>query len=333
MAEFEELLKRARALTYRLGENVSGIDALVRLSGGASQETWRVDARLNTGEQQSLILRRAPFGKGAVEGGQSIGLTNEAALLIALSNSGLPIPEIIYACTPDDGLGPAYFMSCLKGETIARRILRDEPYVNVHYTLTQQCGAALAALHASRSPDNIGLSTSFAHDQLLQYEGILRQLGTERPVFELALQWLRERCPEPVSPVIVHGDFRLGNLMVDQAGLKGILDWELAHLGDPREDLGWVCVNSWRFGQTHNEVGGFGKLDHLLEAYAEAGGQSYTNQDILFWIAHGSFKWGVMCLMMYEAFRTGTDPSIDRGSIGRRTSETEIDLLNIIEAS
>lgn len=333
MAEFEELLKRTRALTYRLGENVSGIEALVRLSGGASQETWRVDARLNTGEQQSLILRRAPFGKGAVEGGQGIGLTNEAALLKALSRSSLPIPEIVHACTPEDGLGPAYFMSRLKGETIARRILRDEPYVDVHHALTQQCGAALAALHASQAPENIGLSTSFAQDQLLQYEEILRQLGAERPILELALQWLRERCPEPVSPVIVHGDFRLGNLMVDQAGLKGILDWELAHLGDPREDLGWVCVNSWRFGQTQNEVGGFGKLEHLLEAYAEAGGQSYTTQEIQFWIALGSFKWGVMCLMMYEAFRTGTDPSIDRGSIGRRTSETEIDLLNIIEAS
>jgi aminoglycoside phosphotransferase (APT) family kinase protein len=130
---------------------------------------------------------------------------------------------------------------------------------------------------------------------------------------------------------LVHGDFRNGNLMVNEDGLAAVLDWELAHQGDPREDLGWICVNSWRFGVRDNKVGGFGTLDELLAGYQTSGGQSFEPKDLNWFQALGSFKWGIMCLIMYQAFATKADPSIERAMIGRRASEAEIDLLNLIE--
>ena len=121
--------------------------------------------------------------------------------------------------------------------------------------------------------------------------------------------------------------------MVDETGLAAVLDWELAHLGDPREDIAWVCVNSWRFGQSQNRVGGFGNLGDLLNAYNQKTGQDILASEIDWWEMLGSLKWGVMCMIMYEAFRSGADASVERAAIGRRVSETEIDLINLLEAA
>ena len=121
--------------------------------------------------------------------------------------------------------------------------------------------------------------------------------------------------------------------MVDETGLTSVLDWELAHLGDPREDLAWICVNSWRFGQSQNRVGGFGQLEDMLTAYNAASGRNFTAKDVDWWEMLGTLKWGIMCMIMYEAFRSGADPSGVRAAIGRRVSETEIDLINLLEAA
>ena len=152
-----------------------------------------------------------------------------------------------------------------------------------------------------------------------------------RPVLELAFAWLKANAPAPAAPVLVHGDFRLGNLIVDGNGLAAVLDWELAHIGDPREDIAWVCVNSWRFGHSEKRVGGFGDLPEMLDAYAAAGGARFTPAEIDWWEILGSLKWGVMCMIMYSAYKTGADPSVERAAIGRRVSENEIDLINLFE--
>jgi aminoglycoside phosphotransferase (APT) family kinase protein len=131
--------------------------------------------------------------------------------------------------------------------------------------------------------------------------------------------------------VLIHGDFRNGNLMVTEQGLSGVLDWELSHLGDPREDLGWICVNSWRFGESRNPVGGFGAYQQLLDGYHGAGGVAVTLEDVKYWELLGTLKWGIMCMMMYGAFASGGDPSVERATIGRRVSETEIDLITLFE--
>lgn len=303
---------------------------MTRLSGGASQETWSFRLHLPNSAPRPLILRRAPFQSAAK--GEAIGLVKEAQILAAAGRTGTPVPELIHVCSPEDDLGDAFIMAHVEGQTIARKILRDAEFSDARPRLAFQCGEALAKIH-NVQPDQLPADLPISHglDQVDRYEAIYRGFDMDRPVFELALAWLRQNAPAPLPTNLVHGDFRNGNLMVTRDGLAAVLDWELAHQGDPREDLGWICVNSWRFGVREKRVGGFGMLEDLLAGYQGAGGQNFDRTDLTWFQALGSFKWGIMCLIMYQAFATKADPSIERAMIGRRASEAEIDLLNLIE--
>lgn len=308
------------------------IENVHRLSGGASQETWSFRGITESGSSEKYILRRSPGGNRPAEPDHKLSLEDEASLITAALDAGVIAPKIKHVCQVGDGIENGFIMEHVEGETIARKILRDNKFIDARLALTAQCAISLAKIHSvklSKMPTDIPVSTGM--DELKKYEGIYRDFDAPRPVFELAIQWLTSNAPSLDNPVLVHGDFRLGNLMVDTAGLAAILDWELAHLGDPREDIGWICVNSWRFGQREKRVGGFGDLEDFLAAYANAGGQAYTLEEINWWEMLGSLKWGIMCMIMYEAFRTGADASVERAAIGRRVSECEIDLINLIE--
>lgn len=296
-----------------------------RLSGGASLETWAFD--LDDGAP--LILRRRPDGAAMRE--TALPLGSEAALIRAVGRAGALAPSVVHVCQADDGLGEAYVMRRLDGETLGRRIVRDEAFAAVRPGLARRCGQVLARIHATALGDLPDLPTSDARGELARYEAIYRDLDARRPILEAAFRWLETKAPPaPERPVLVHGDFRNGNLMIHpDDGLVGVLDWELAHLGDPAEDLGWICVNSWRFGAWRKPVGGFGEYDELLGGY----GDGVTLEQVRFWQALGSLKWGVMCLMMYASFASGQDRSIERAMIGRRTSEAEIDLVQMMEAA
>jgi aminoglycoside phosphotransferase (APT) family kinase protein len=308
----------------------SRIEALKRLSGGASQETWAFEVS-GLGTSRRLILRRAPGGVAMARSSEAVSLATEAALLAAAATAGVPVPAVLGVSDPGTDLGEAFIMERIDGETLGRKILRDDAYAPARPVLAAQCGRALAGIHAADLASLPALPHSNGLDQINKYEAIYRAFDLPRPVFELALAWLKANPPAPQPAVLVHGDFRLGNLIVAPEGLASVLDWELAHVGDPREDIAWICVNSWRFGQIENRVGGFGDLDSLLDAYAEAGGVRFDTRQIDWWETLGSLKWGIMCMIMYEAFRSGADASVERAAIGRRVSETEIDLLNLLE--
>ncbi len=322
----ELILNRLNEISDRLGENVTHVEDLRRLSGGASQETWCFYA-VGPNDREKLILRRSPFAK---EASQAIGLAKEAEILDAISDSNIPAPRVKHLFAEGDEIGSAYVMSAIEGETLPQKIMKSPEFADGIGNIAAQCGTALAKLHAFPSEKIPGLPVSNVAEQLDQYETILREYGIERPVFELALQWLKANKPEVDANCLVHGDFRMGNLMIDSQGLAGILDWEICHIGNPREDMGWICTNSWRFGRRDKRVGGVGDLSELLDAYEAAGGEHITEREIDYWECLGSFKWGIMCQTMYQTFKTD-DPTIERGSIGRRSSETEIDLMNILE--
>lgn len=296
-----------------------------RLSGGASLETWAFDLDDGT----PLILRLRPGGAAMRE--TALPLASEAGLIHAANAAGAPTPSVVHVCADADGLGEAYVMRRLDGETLGKRIVRDEAFAGVRPGLARRCGEVLARIHAVPTGGLPPLTTSDARGELARYEALYRQMGAERPILEAAFRWLASIAPPPPErPVLVHGDFRNGNLMIHpENGLVGVLDWELAHLGDPAEDLGWICVNSWRFGEWRRPVGGFGDYADLLAGY----GGEVSLERVRFWQALGSLKWGVMCLMMYASFASGADRSIERAMIGRRTSETEIDLVALMEAA
>lgn len=319
-----------QALAPRLAQGGKTIGDLRRLSGGASQETWAFRV-LGEGGEIELILRRRPDGASPRDG-RTNALATEAALIRAAGDRGAPVPPVVHVCAPEDGVGEAYVMGRVEGETLGSRIVRNEAFANVRPGLARRCGEVVARIHSIDTAALPQLAVSDATRELANYEAIYRELGAQRPVFEAAFAHLGARAPKLSAPTLVHGDFRNGNLMVDpQHGLSAVLDWELAHLGDPAEDLGWICVNSWRFGEYRKPVGGFGAYDELLEGYEAGGGEPISLDRVLYWQMLGSLKWGVMCLMMYATYASGADPSVERAMIGRRTSETEIDLVNLLE--
>lgn len=308
-----------------------GVTGLRRLSGGASQETWSFALTAADGAVQELILRRAPGGVRQGGSGTAVPLATEADVIAAARLAGVSAPRVFLVLQPDDAAGEGYVMEHVAGETIARKILRDAPFADIRPKLAAQCGAALARLHQIK-PENVpGLRSLTGPEQLQTYRDLYDSYDQPKPVFELAFAVLAERLQPPARLHVVHGDFRLGNLMIaPDRGLASVLDWELVHLGDPIEDLGWICVNSWRFGQSQNTVGGFGAVEDLLRGYAEAGGTQVSAEEVKTWEIFGTLKWGIMCMTMYEAFTRGMDRSVERAAIGRRSSETEIDLVNLL---
>jgi aminoglycoside phosphotransferase (APT) family kinase protein len=307
----------------------TGIDRLAQLSGGASQETWSFNVMYPSGNIP-VILRRAPAGYGAAPG-RAAGLDAEAVLMQQAYEAGIPSPRVRYVLRPQDGFGNGFIMDRVEGETIPRKILRDAQFAPARAALTGQLGKAIAGIHAldkSRLP-KLRLMTVAGEigDLAAEY----KSLDWPRPVFDLALRWLRDNAPAPSADVtLVHGDFRHGNLIVGPEGLRAVLDWELAHFGDPMEDLGWICVNSWRFGEIDKPVGGFGSREDLFAAYEAASGRVVDVARVMFWETLGTLRWGIMCCGMMQRFRAGPDHSMERAMIGRRASETEIDLLRLL---
>ncbi|MBM1143046.1 phosphotransferase family protein [Alcanivorax sp. ZXX171] len=304
----------------------AAIEGLTRLTGGANQQMWSLDAV--AGEQrQPMVLRQTSEWNQDAE--SSLALDHEARLVIRAGEGGVPVPPVYRILEPEDGLGVGYLMARLEGETLPPKILRRDRYRDARRRLAAQCGEVMATIHRLDvsgldflQPMNPGVVV----DRLYQeYQGY----DEPRPVFELAFRWLRDHLPTaPDRLSLVHGDFRHGNLMVDEQGLVSVLDWELAYLGDPMADLGWICVNSWRFGNIDLPVGGFGTREQLFDGYEAASGHRPDPERVRFWEILGTLRWGVICQGMAATFVHGHDTSPERGAIGRRASETEVDLLH-----
>jgi len=327
--EQERLQQGLRAMAPQLHPEGTAIEALQRLSGGASQETWSFDLRLADGGLRPLILRRAPAGADA-RGASAATLAEQAALQSAAAAAGVPVPEVVLLLQPAHGVGEGYAMQRIDGETLGRRIVGDARLASARQGLARQCGQALARLHRMPETELPPLRRASPAAELAHYEQQYRSHGLHKPVFELALHWLKAHAPADDTPLApVHGDFRNGNLMVGEDGLRAVLDWELAHWGDPMEDLGWLCVTSWRFGRLELPVGGFGTREQLFAGYAEAGGRVDAAR-VHYWEVFGTLKWGVICQSMAHAYLTGTERNVERAAIGRRASEAEIDLLTLL---
>jgi Predicted aminoglycoside phosphotransferase len=324
----EEVRGALEALAPKLGGAGATVSDLQRLSGGASMETWAFAVDGPRGREEMVLRRRtAPMDPSE---SRSVTLAMEAALISLAGERGAPVAPLVHLAAPEDGLGEAHITRRVAGETLGRKIVSDPRFEAIRPTLAGQCGEILAKIHAAPPPS--GLKTVDALQDLARYEEVYRQSGAERPILELAIQHLKKHRPPPIEPVLLHGDFRNGNLMIDpEKGVAAVLDWELSHCGDPAEDLGWICVNSWRFGRADRPVGGFGDYEQLLKGYARAGGREIPLSRVLYWQALGSLKWGVMCLLMYGSYASGTEKSVERPMIGRRVSETEIDLVTLLE--
>ena len=310
------------ALTRRaLGGSVDG---LCRLTGGASQELWSFDVA-----GRGYVLRRSPGSNDMGERMATAGLEIEAAVIEAVRANGVPVPQVVLVLAPGDALGKGFIATRMPGEALGRRIVDHPAFADIRPHLAGACGTILAAIHASPVEDLPALTVRSPVDSIDALDRLLCSFDERRPVFEGALVWLRQNCPPPVEPRLVHGDFRTGNFLLEANGISAILDWEACHLGDPMEDLGWLCMPVWRFGHLDRPVGGFGQRDKLYLAYAGAGEGPVDAGRVRFWEVLGMLRWGLTCMLMADTFLT-SDPSIERAAVGRRASEAEIELLHAL---
>ena len=313
-------------LSTRIGASVE-VDDLVRVPGGASRETWTFTTSTPDGERR-LVLRRDPPGPPARSERRT-----EFDLLERVGKAGVPVPTVRWYASADDLGSAGFVMDFVEGETIARRVLRDDAYARARRMLAGQCGDVLAKIHAvdidglggfDPPDDNPGAAV------LARFRDLYDSFGEPHPAFELGLRWLEARIPEPSRVTLVHGDFRHGNLIIGPDGLRAVIDWELPHLGDPWEDLAWLCTRSWRFGGP-GEVGGFGNRADLYAAYERSSGVAVDAETVHWWEVLSNVKWGVMTMMQAFTHLWGHVRSVELAAIGRRTCETEYDLLRLLK--
>jgi aminoglycoside phosphotransferase (APT) family kinase protein len=296
---------------------------------------WAFDVVLADGARERLVLRRDPPGHHVQSSRRE-----EFALLRAAGAAGLPVPRVRW-CEEDPSIldAPFFVMDFVQGETLARRLLRDAEYAPARAALPGQLATALARIHALEpvTPDLAFLprppaGATPAGAELARYEEIYRAISPDpHPALELAFRWLVARPPAPRKVTIVHGDFRIGTVIFGPEGLRAVLDWELAHVGDPMEDVGWLCVRSWRFGADDRPVGGLGQREDFFTAYERAGGGAIDPAAVRWWEVFGNLKWAVICIMQAQTFLDGAVKSVELASLGRRVVEMELELLELTE--
>jgi len=310
-----------------------------QLTGGASRESWSVDIEVAGGPEagnQALVLRR---DMGGVIHEEALSREQEFRVLQAAYDAGVKVPQPRWLCSDPAVLGvPFFVMDRLEGESVGRRIVREPALAEGRRLLPRQMGEQLALIHGIDAK-KAGLDflptcepgCSPAQTALNRAERQLARYGEPHPALELGLRWLRAHVPPPAEPLFLHGDFRIGNLMVGPDGLRGVFDWEFAHLGDPAEDLAWPCVRSWRFGHDAQRLGGVGQAEDFFQAYEGAGGKPVDRRAVGFWEILGNFRWAVGCVAQADRHLSGQAQSIELASLGRRAAEMELELLMLID--
>ena len=328
----QDLEQRLGELLPQVIDDCTALAKLERLSGGASQETYRLTIDTPSGARM-LAMRRAAGGEEGEITAQHPGLAVEARLMQVARAHGVPEPEVHYVLGPQDGIGAGFIMQWLDGEALGARIVKAPELDEIRPQLARLFGETLARIH------RIDLTATGLGQQLkhLSPEAYVRQtweryqtFDTPQPMIDFTAQWLLNNLPTNYTPSLVHNDFRNGNVMVDNSGIVAVLDWEVAHIGDPMRDLGWMLTHSWRFGRAHLPVGGFGESEDFFAGYESVAGRRVDRQSVKFWQVFGSFWWAVGCLGMAEHYRNGPDQSVERPGIGRRSSECQIDCVNLL---
>jgi aminoglycoside phosphotransferase (APT) family kinase protein len=290
---------------------------VLKLSGGSSRDTYKIELKLSSGRKRYLIMRIDPPNIPAR------GVQFEAKLLNVLKTYNVPVAKVINSGKTPITQVPYVFFSFISGESQPKKILYEARFEQLRKNLTKQCAHALAKIHSVDTNKVPGLSKQ---NELQTVKSLYEALGYQSPVFDLTIKYLEDNAVDPHPYSFVHGDFRLGNFIVDNKKLKAVLDWELCHVGDPRSDLGWLCAKPWRFG-SDKPVGGFGYYDELLETYNQLTKHKISFEQLKYFEILSDLKWGVFCIYQSNLHISGKRPSLDLAAIGRRISETEWDLL------
>ena len=315
MSDFQEFLENSLQ---------QKIKQLIPLTGGASADINRIILD----NKDELIVRRTLSQEKSV---MAIPKILEAKIQKIVKKNGAPVPAIIFEFSEGEEIGEGYVMEAIPGETIPRKILRDDKFAIAREKLPFEIGKSLAKIHQTQLDDLKALDQVSFSDSLEKLFKVYLSFNQPQPVFDLAFKWLESQELTDYGDVLVHGDFRFGNFIISEENLESIIDWELAHIGNPMEDLGWLCVRSWRFGNVEKRVGGLGDIKDLIAGYEFNSDIKIDESQLDIWQLYGSLRWGVICMMQTFAHLSGMVNSVEKAAIGRRVSETEFDLMNMIK--
>jgi len=319
----------ATFLTQASGLDVV-IDSATLLAGGASRDMWLIDARLGGGSERLVLRRDLPTSMHEA----ALTRQQEFRLMQTAYAEGVKVARPRFVCADPAVLEGAFFlMDFVDGVAIGRKVVTLPELAAARAQLPEHMAEQLARIHqidAARLDFLQRPADSPALEAIRETYEILDRLGVNNPAFEYALRWAERHPPTCAALTLIHGDFRIGNLIVDANGLAAVADWEFAHWGDPDEELGYVCMRDWRFGVIHKRMGGIGDREPFLQAYERHSGRTVDRAAVDFWELLGNIRWGVICLAQANRHLSGRDPSVELASLGRRSAEMQSEMLRLI---
>lgn len=329
----DEMLQRIEAFIRTETDQAASITELIPLAGGASRDTWIVIGTLDN-EPIQLVLRR-DLETAIIE--SALERDQEFLVIKAAYESGVKVPRPRWYCTIPAVLGkPFFMMDFAEGVSIGPKVVRAPELQAARQQLPRILGEQLAAIHAIDTHtlpflQRPASGQSPAQAAVADLRAMVDQLGIHNPTIEFGIRWAAKHAPACDDLTLIHGDYRVGNLLITPDGLNAIIDWEFAHIGDPHEDLAWPCVRDWRFGNTHLRFGGIADREPFLQAYEQASGRHINRQSVDYWEMLGNLRWAMTCLSQANRHLSGGDPSVEFASLGRRSAEMQMEMLTLIQ--
>ena len=332
MDEFKTRLEAY--ISEQTGESAIITDA-TPLAGGASRDSWALTVQVGDDVQKLVMRRDLP----TTMNDNALTREQEFKTMSAAYEIGVKVAKVRWYCGDPDVLGlPFFLMDYVGGISIGRKVIKAPELEHARQQLPEQMAEQLALIHAL-DVDKFGLdflpTPSADHtpeQQAVQemYE-VLDSLEIHSPPFEFALRWAEQHAPTQSERLFLHGDFRIGNLLVDQNGLSAVIDWEFPHVGDPHEEIGYLCMRDWRFGNDHLHAAGLCKRERFIEAYEKHSKRIVNRRAVDWWEIVGNIRWGIICMVQAERHLSGRDPSVELASLGRRSAEMQLESLRLIE--
>lgn len=319
----EELQNLTDALRRRFGANASIENVSIPTLGGSSRTI--VFDLVQGPARRRLVSREETY---AAPNSPFLSPPEQFRLMQAVFKHGFPVPEPVFEFDTTDCIAPGYVCGFVEGDTMPKTILHSPALARVRPELVSRCGELLGMLHRlpvgefdflAGRPDSI--------DPLAAQRDRFDFYGGGRPAIELGLRWLERNRPPATESVLLHGDFRVGNLMVAESGIVAVLDWECAHIGSPFEDLGWLCTRAWRFDRPDLPVGGLGATAPFFEAYQRESGLRVDADAFYYWTVFGLVRWAILNLMQVSGHIGGRRRGLVFAACGRNVNLIEYDLL------
>lgn len=320
------------ALRATFGDDVNVLDAPQPLAGGTMHPSWSVDIERD-GATLPLVVRTTPPGRT-----DPAVASHEFEAITASLQQGAPAPAVHGVGALESG-DTFIIMTRMHGDANPRPLLRDPRFEHARDAIIPQLATALASVHRV-DPAAIRVALDGpapGQDPILHQCDVLEAKYVEdrlerHPVIEWGLRWVaRQAAGNPAVPTatLAHGDFRIGNVLYDETGLTTVLDWEGVHFSEPLEDLAWFCVRAWRFGVNSNEAGGVTSRDAWVDVYEAVSGATVDRGRLALWEILMNVRWAIIILNQVKTHVTGIVRSQELAAIGRRTAETELEILRL----